>query len=57
MKSVKLLSREKEVKYAQMIEEGGSVFGVTRERIRQIEAKAYRRLRNPKYAKRLEGFT
>ena len=37
------------------LEEVGEIFGVTRERIRQIEGKAIRRLRNPKYAKRLLG--
>ena len=35
------------------LEEIGSVFGVTRERIRQIEAKALRKLRNPIRSKML----
>ena len=36
------------------LEEIGSVFGVTRERIRQIEAKALRKLRNPIRSKMLK---
>ncbi|MCR4660865.1 MAG: RNA polymerase sigma factor RpoD [Clostridia bacterium] len=35
------------------LEEVGKQFNVTRERIRQIEAKALRKLRNPKYTKRI----
>ncbi len=38
------------------LEEVGKVFGVTRERIRQIEAKALRKLRHPSRAKRLKDF-
>ncbi len=38
------------------LEEGGKVLGVTRERVRQIEAKAIRRLRHPTRAKLLKGF-
>ena len=38
------------------LEEVGDVFGLTRERIRQIEAKALRKLRHPLMRKRLEGF-
>ncbi|VED74818.1 RNA polymerase sigma factor RpoD [Staphylococcus aureus] len=34
----------------------GKVFGVTRERIRQIEAKALRKLRHPSRSKRLKDF-
>ena len=38
------------------LEEVGKEFNVTRERIRQIEAKALRKLRNPNRSKRLEDF-
>lgn len=38
------------------LEEVGGVFGVTRERIRQIEAKALRQLRHPSRAKKLRDF-
>ncbi len=38
------------------LEEVGQRFAVTRERIRQIEAKALRKLRNPTRAKSLEAF-
>jgi RNA polymerase primary sigma factor len=38
------------------LEEVGQRFQVTRERIRQIEAKALRKLRNPSRAKNLENF-
>ncbi|MEI5905811.1 RNA polymerase sigma factor RpoD [Bacillus spongiae] len=38
------------------LEEVGKVFGVTRERIRQIEAKALRKLRHPSRSKRLKDF-
>jgi len=38
------------------LEEVGQRFAVTRERIRQIEAKALRKLRNPARAKSLEAF-
>jgi RNA polymerase primary sigma factor len=38
------------------LEEIGWEFGVTRERIRQIEAKALRKLRSPRYAKKLRDF-
>ncbi len=38
------------------LEEVGNVFNVTRERIRQIEAKAIRKLRNPGRAKHIRDF-
>lgn len=38
------------------LEEVGKVFDVTRERIRQIEAKALRKLRHPKRSERLKDF-
>ena len=41
---------------ARTLEEVGKVFGVTRERIRQIEAKALRKLKHPTKSKRLKDF-
>lgn len=38
------------------LEEVGNVFGVTRERIRQIEAKALRKLRHPSRSKKLKDY-
>lgn len=38
------------------LDEVGSIYHVTRERIRQIEAKALRKMRSPKYAKFLNDF-
>jgi RNA polymerase primary sigma factor len=38
------------------LEEVGKEFNVTRERIRQIEAKALRKLRHPSRSKHLKGF-
>jgi len=42
--------------YSLTLEEVGLYFQVTRERIRQIEAKALRRLRHPKRSRRLKDF-
>ncbi|MCL4319074.1 MAG: sigma-70 family RNA polymerase sigma factor, partial [Firmicutes bacterium] len=41
---------------ARTLEEVGQVFGVTRERIRQIEAKALRKLRHPTRSKKLKDY-
>ena len=41
---------------ARTLEEVGKEFMVTRERIRQIEAKALRKLRHPSRAKKLRDF-
>lgn len=38
------------------LDEIGKQFGVTRERIRQIEAKALKKLRSPKHRKKLQGY-
>ncbi|WP_174515714.1 RNA polymerase sigma factor RpoD [Wolbachia endosymbiont of Cardiocondyla obscurior] len=38
------------------LEEVGKIFNVTRERIRQIEAKALRKLKHPSRARKLRGF-
>jgi RNA polymerase primary sigma factor len=42
--------------YTYTLEEVGRIFKVTRERVRQIEAKAVKKLQNPVRAKILEGF-
>lgn len=42
--------------YVYTLEEVGRIFKVTRERVRQIEAKAFRKLRHPIRAKKLENF-
>ena len=42
--------------YTYTLEEVGRIFRVTRERVRQIEAKALRKLQNPVRCGRLEGF-
>jgi len=60
-----LTSREEKVlrmrfgigeKYDHTLEEVGQDFSVTRERIRQIEAKSLRKLRHPSRSKRLKSF-
>lgn len=38
------------------LEDVGAIYGVTRERIRQIETKALRKLRHPSRAKKLKDF-
>ena len=42
--------------YSRTLEEVGRQFQVTRERIRQIEAKALRKMRHPTRIRKLEGF-
>ena len=42
--------------YSRTLEEVGKVFQVTRERIRQIEAKALRKMRHPTRLRQLNGF-
>ncbi|MEE2639555.1 MAG: sigma-70 family RNA polymerase sigma factor [Planctomycetota bacterium] len=42
--------------YTYTLEEVGRIFKVTRERVRQIEAKAFRKLQNPIRSQHLEGF-
>ena len=42
--------------YAYTLEEVGRIFSVTRERVRQIEAKAVRKLQHPARSKPLSGF-
>jgi RNA polymerase primary sigma factor len=39
------------------LEEVGSIFQVTRERVRQIEAKALRKLRHPSRCRKLKGYS
>jgi len=60
-----LSSREREIiklrfglgdGYIYTLEEVGKIFKVTRERVRQIEAKALRKLKHPSRAKMLENF-
>ena len=42
--------------YTYTLEEVGRIFKVTRERVRQIEAKAVRKLQHPARSKQLQGF-
>ena len=42
--------------YTYTLEEVGRIFKVTRERVRQIEAKAVRKLQHPVRSKQLKGF-
>jgi RNA polymerase primary sigma factor len=42
--------------YPRTLEEVGNIFKVTRERVRQIEAKALRKLRHPTRSRRLKNF-
>ncbi|MDE0819143.1 MAG: sigma-70 family RNA polymerase sigma factor, partial [Pirellulaceae bacterium] len=42
--------------YTYTLEEVGRIFKVTRERVRQIEAKAVRKLQNPVRSQQIEGF-
>ncbi len=42
--------------YTYTLEEVGRIFNVTRERVRQIEAKAIRKLQHPVRSRKLEGF-
>ncbi|HCP13268.1 MAG TPA: RNA polymerase subunit sigma-70, partial [Planctomycetaceae bacterium] len=42
--------------YTYTLEEVGKIFSVTRERVRQIEAKAVRKLQHPVRSRQLQGF-
>ena len=51
------VSEDQRVRWSgERLEEGGKEFNVTRERIRQIEAKALRKLRHPSRSKKLRDF-
>jgi RNA polymerase primary sigma factor len=45
------------VGYPRTLEEVGRIFSITRERVRQIEAKAIRKLRHPSRSKFLKEYT
>jgi len=45
-----------ESRWAHTLEEVGQIFGVSRERVRQLEEKAVTRLRHPKKRRQLEPF-
>ncbi|MEM6258910.1 MAG: sigma factor-like helix-turn-helix DNA-binding protein, partial [Planctomycetota bacterium] len=42
--------------YTYTLEEVGRIFKVTRERVRQVEAKAIRKLQHPVRSRKLAGF-
>ena len=50
------IEKDNEIGTPRTLEEVGKVFNVTRERIRQIEAKALRKLRHPSRSKKLKDF-
>ena len=55
-KKVLILRFDIEDGRSRTLEEVGKEFNVTRERIRQIEAKALRKLRHPSRSKKLKDF-
>ena len=48
--------QEENALIARTLEEVGSEFNVTRERVRQIESKALRKLRHPTRSRRIKQF-